>query len=79
MPERLHKATLRLDLSGPDGNVYVVVAAARQVLKALDRGDPGIGELADRLPTCRSYDEALAMVREYVNLVDVSREAEDIA
>lgn len=67
------KPVLRLDLSGPSGNVYFVIGYASQLLtgmmlehfkEAIDAAtQPGAG---------KSYKDILAIVHTYVMLVDTS-------
>ncbi len=67
------KPVLRLDLSGPSGNVYFVVGYAEQLLTGmmLEHFQEEIG--AATLPRAdKSYKDILAIVNSYVTLVDTS-------
>lgn len=55
------------DSKGESGNIFAVMTLAYNKLKKSD-GD----EMIKRTITSKDYDEALSVIREYVNLIDVS-------
>jgi len=60
-------ARIEFDSMGPSGNIYAILCLCREVLTRLE-----IGELASRVfNSAGSYEDALAIVREYVDLIDV--------
>lgn len=67
------RPTLTLDLSGPEGNVFVVMSLARTLLS----GEPlmdfnrAIGE-ATLITAGKKYEDILAIVNSYVRLIDRS-------
>ncbi len=84
IPEAL-RPRLELDLSGPDGNVFAVIAAVRNAIRQLARLDVVAkekeAEFLARMPkigeTGVTYQDVLAICREYVNLIDTSDEEEE--
>lgn len=66
------KPLITLDLSGPDGNIFFIVGHATQTLKLVGQ-EREAGQLTRRvLREAHSYHDALALVREYVDLTDSS-------
>lgn len=69
----MERPLLSLDLSGPDGNVFVVIGRAREKLTGLllehFNTDIGTATLIDEGTT---YKDILAIVNKYVRLVDNS-------
>lgn len=67
----MKKPTLVLDLSGHDGNVFIVIGKAINVLKS-NGMEREAGELSQRYHQVHSYHEVVKIVREYVDLIDSS-------
>src|SRR5436305_11582135 len=69
----MDRPILTLDLSGPDGNVFVVISHARQLLAGLRlehfNTDIGRATLIDEGTT---YQDLLAIINRYVRLIDRS-------
>ena len=61
---RVSRPSLDIDLSGPDGNIFAVVAQAGVLLSELQKR-----EMRSRVLQSHSYEEALAIVEEYVKIV----------
>lgn len=61
------RTNVRVQLTGEDGNIFSIVG---RTVNALGRaGEPGLGvELRDRVFAAQSYDEALQIVMEYVEV-----------
>jgi hypothetical protein len=71
---------LKLDLSGPEGNVFVVMGLARSLLtgQMLEHLDADLNEAT--IPGKeKKYAEILAIVDKYVHLVDTSGVYRDYA
>lgn len=67
------KPVLRLDLSGPSGNVYFVVGYAEQLLTGMMLVHFKEEVHAAMAPDAgKSYKDLLAIVHSYVTLVDTS-------
>lgn len=64
------KPELFIDLNGPDGNVFMVIGKAARVLRKAGLEEEA-EEMQERLPNCDSYEDALNMVREYVELYEM--------
>ena len=54
-------------LTGTDGNVFALAARVSQALKKAGQADKA-KEFRDRLFQSHSYDEALALMQEYVEV-----------
>ncbi len=67
------RQTLALDLSGPDGNVFMVIGYARQLLSGeqLESYNHDVRE-AITPGAGKKYKDVLAIVNSYVRLVDSS-------
>ena len=59
---------VRVKLVGVNGNVFALAGKVANALRKAGRHDE-IREFHIRLPLCRSYDEALALVTDYVEVV----------
>lgn len=57
----------RCRLVGTDGNVFALAGCVGGTLKAAGMREKA-GEFYERLPKCRSYDEALQLMHEYVDV-----------
>lgn len=66
------KPALVIDLQSTNGNIYMVIAKARQVVPS-DQLDSFIIAILDAQEANKSYDELLAVIGEYVNIVDTSK------
>lgn len=58
-----------IEFEGPNGNVFFILGAACRHLRAAG-GRPG--EMASRVAGASSYEEALAIMSEYVELIPVN-------
>lgn len=56
--------------SGPSGNIFMVLGRAHDVLRAEGKSKEA-DEMFNRATQQDSYDDALNVVREYVELVEV--------
>ena len=54
-------------LTGTDGNVFALAGKVTRALKHAGQADKA-KEFTDRLFKCKSYDEALALMGEYVEI-----------
>lgn len=70
----MDRPILTLDLSGPDGNVFVVIGRARELLAGLmlEHFNTDIGK-ATLIDEGTTYEDILRIVNTYVRLVDRSR------
>jgi hypothetical protein len=67
------RPTLMVDLSGPDGNAFIVITLARALLSGqpLTEFNRAIGQATLMLPG-KQYEDILAIVNTYVRLTDAS-------
>lgn len=63
------KPKVTFDSRGETGNVYAILALTQKALRKARRIN-AYNECRDRVLASHSYDEALAIVREYVDLTD---------
>jgi hypothetical protein len=54
-------------LIGEDGNIFFVLGRVRQALKASGKNDQ-VQEVSERVMASGSYDEALRIIMEYVDV-----------
>ncbi len=54
-------------LIGEDGNIFFILGRVRQTLKADGQNDK-VQEVSDRVMASGSYDEALSIIMEYVDV-----------
>lgn len=54
-------------LIGTDGNVFALASKVREALRKAKLKDE-VEEFTKRLPKCESYEEALALMCEYVDV-----------
>jgi hypothetical protein len=67
------KPTLKLDLSGPDGNVFIVIGYARERLTGLMLEHYNEEIRAAIAPGAgKTYTDVLAIIDKYVSLEDTS-------
>lgn len=63
-----NRKKIEIDLNGPDGNIYAVIGiVAREI------GRKEAQEMQNRVFSSKSYEEALEVINEYVELVDSCR------
>lgn len=62
------KPTIEVDLSGPNGNIYSVIARAKSAMKEANISKELRDKLQERVYASDSYEEALDIISEYVNL-----------
>lgn len=67
------KPTVTFDSRGSSGNIFAVLVLTRDALRKARR-ITDYNECRDRVLSSDSYDEALAIIREYVDLTDASGE-----
>jgi hypothetical protein len=69
----MDRPILTLDLSGPEGNVFVVIGRARELLTGLmlEHFNTDIGK-ATLIDEGTTYKDVLAIVNKYVRLIDKS-------
>ena len=65
-----NKSIVYFNSHGPTGNVYVIMAMVRDVMRKEARFTD-FNTMRDRVFESSSYAEALAIMREYVDIVDV--------
>lgn len=67
------KPRLEIDLHGTNGNVYLVFGAARQIVPS-DQLNAFIEAMLDgtKPDAHKTYDDLLAIINQYVELVDIS-------
>ena len=67
MTNELKTTKPQCKLTGTDGNVFALAGRVGSCLKRA--GQPGKAkEFYDRLPKCHSYEEALELIGEYVDV-----------
>lgn len=69
----MEKLAITFDSRGPSGNIYRIVGMARDALRK-QRRIIDYNSLWERVQSAKSYEEALTIIREYVNLVDIRGE-----
>jgi hypothetical protein len=69
----MERPTLTLDLSGPDGNVFMVIGRARLLLTGQLLEHFNLDVRAALVPDAgKTYQDILAIVNSYVRLIDTS-------
>ena len=68
----MEKPTITYDRSGPSGNIYAILGAASQALRK-QRRYTDFNTLRDRVFEAQSYEEALQIIGETVNLVEIQK------
>ena len=66
----MEKATVIFDSRGPSGNIYYIIGMARDELRK-QRRIIDFNNMRDRVFESNSYEEALGIIKEYVNLIDI--------
>ncbi len=64
-------------LIGQDGNIFNLVGIASRTLRGAGQKDAA-KEMSDRVFASGSYDEALCIIGEYVNITSVEEERESV-
>ena len=67
----MEKPILEIDISGPDGNIYVIMGLVRQILRK-QRRYTDWNNLRDAITSSKSYANALREINKVVELVDIS-------
>lgn len=65
----MEKLTVYFDSKGPSGNIYDILGKVSLALRKQQR-ITDYNTMRDRVFDSHSYEEALAVIRGYVNLVD---------
>ena len=68
----MEKPTITYDRSGPSGNIYAILGAVSQALRK-QRRYADFNTLRDRVFEAKSYEEALQISGETVNLVEIQK------
>lgn len=68
----MEKPTITYDRSGPSGNIYAILGAVSQALRK-QRRYADFNTLRDRVFEAQSYEEALQIIGETVNLVEIQK------
>lgn len=61
---------LEIDLSGPDGNAFVVLGKVKETLRSAGASKDEIDEFFEEA-TCGDYEHLLAVCHEWVGLVEI--------
>ena len=69
----MEKPILEIDISGPDGNIYFIMAKVMQILRK-QRRYTDWNNLRDAITSSKSYTNALREINKVVELVDISAE-----
>lgn len=64
-------------LIGQDGNIFNLMGIASRTLKEHGQSDQA-QEMFDRITQCHSYDAALSIIGDYVNITSADTPAEDL-
>lgn len=68
----MNRPTIYFDRSGPSGNIYAILAAVSQALRR-QRRYTEFNNLRDRVFEAESYEEALRIIGETVDLVEIHK------
>ena len=65
------KPKIRIDFDSPDGNIYIVLAAAVNAIKAYNIFDAKeqIAALKAEFNNAQDYENALDIIRKYVDII----------
>lgn len=69
----MEKPTIIYDSRGETGNIYYLIGQLQQIMRK-QRRYTDFNNLRDRIFESSSYEEALAIIGEEVELVDIARE-----
>ena len=67
----MEKPILEIDISGPDGNIYVIMGMVMQILRK-QRRYTDWNNLRDAITSSKSYANALREINKVVELIDIS-------
>lgn len=67
----MKKPVLRYDSRGESGNIYWLIGALQQIMRK-QRRITAYNSLRDRVFAAQSYAEALSIISEEVELIDIS-------
>lgn len=70
----MDKPKIMFDSRGESGNIYWILGKVQLAMKK-QRRYTEFNELRDRVFESKSYEDALAIIGEYVNLVDTTKNA----
>ncbi|MCK4528223.1 hypothetical protein KAW18_12700 [candidate division WOR-3 bacterium] len=65
------RPVLHIDLNGSDGNIFVVIGRAAEILKQNEERDKA-NEMKNRVIKQKSYDDALKVINEYVEIRQIT-------
>ena len=68
----MDRPTIYFDRSGPSGNIYAILGAVSQELRK-QRRYTDFNNLRDRVFEAQSYEEALQIIGETVDLVEIHK------
>lgn len=68
----MEKPTITYDRNGSSGNIYAILGAVSQALRK-QRRYSDFNTLRDRVFEAKSYEEALQIIGETVNLVEIQK------
>lgn len=69
---KMDKEKVYFDSKGPSGNIYDIIGKAGIVLRKQHR-QTDFNTMRDRVFQSHSYQEALTVIREYVDLIDIAK------
>ena len=69
----MEKPTIIYDSRGETGNIYYLIGQLQQIMRK-QRRYTDFNNLRDRIFESSSYEEALAIIGEEVELVDIAKE-----
>lgn len=66
------KPKIRIDFDSPDGNIYIILAAAVNAIKAYNFFDAKeqIAALKSEFNNAQDYENALEIIRKYVDIIE---------
>lgn len=72
MNEVQTKPKIYIDFNSPDGNIFTILAHAENALKLYNiiNAKEKASEMRKRAIKSESYDEALEIIREYVDIIE---------
>lgn len=68
----MDRPTIYFDRSGPSGNIYAILGAVSQELRK-QRRYTDFNNLRDRVFEAESYEEALRIIGETVDLIEIHK------